>query len=287
MKQKTLFFIIAVILCYSKFIFSAPIKSNNSECHWAGFYLGVNSGYWWAQNNKVATTGSPGFVNQTFALGASNIANALAQTATNTFSFHSDGLIGGGQVGYNYPYTKEVLLGLDIDFEGLSHSNNTHSLQKTVNLIDFDENYLGSLVVKEKINYLGTVRARLGYLYVPAFLVYVTGGFAYGHVTLDTAWSVQESLGPTVFPGIIAQNNVSKVRFGWTAGVGVEWLFKSNWSAKIEYAYYDLNDLNAPVTLAQINSSLSPSVPWGNAEANTKLSISTGTIRAGINYHFS
>ena len=32
----------------------------------------------------------------------------------------------------------------------------------------------------------------------------------------------------------------SSTLIGWTAGVGVEWLFWSRWSAKIEYRYYDL-----------------------------------------------
>lgn len=287
MKNIALFLIVAATLCYSNFIFSARIETINPGCNWTGFYLGGNSGYWWVQNNKVVTTGSTSFINQTFALGASNIANALAQIATNNFSLHSNGFIGGGQVGYNYQYSKEVLLGLDIDFDGLTNSNNTHALQKVVNLVDFDENYVGSLTVKQRINYLGTVRARLGYLYDPTFLVYVAGGFAYGNVTLDTAWSAQESLGPTVFPAVATQNNLSKTLSGWTAGVGVEWLFKPNWSARIEYTYYYLNDLNAPVTLAQINASSSPSMRWGNAAANTNLSVSTETIRVGINYHFS
>jgi outer membrane immunogenic protein len=70
-------------------------------------------------------------------------------------------------------------------------------------------------------------------------------------------------------------------------GAGVEWLFKPHWSTKLEYTYYSLSNVSAPVTLAQINESVSPPLLWGSAAANTVLSESVGTIRVGINYHFS
>ena len=159
-------------------------------------------------------------------------------------------------------------------------------MQKTVNLVGFPESYAGSLAIKQKINYLGTVRTRLGYLVYPTFLVYGTGGFAYGNITLDTAWTAQESLGTAVFPPIITQNNINKTPTGWTAGGGIEWLFKPNWSAMLEYTYYSLNDVNVPATLAQSNESISPPALWGSATANTGLSLSAWTIRLGINYHF-
>lgn len=131
------------------------------------------------------------------------------------------------------------------------------------------------------------MRARLGYLPCPAFLVYATGGLAYGNVALDTTWSAQESLGPSVFPAITAEGNASKTLTGWTVGGGIEWLFKPNWSASLEYTYYNLSGLNASANLAQINESTSPQALWGSVTAKTALSLSIGTIRVGANYHFS
>lgn len=286
MKKIALSLISAVTFCYSNFIFSGSMETINPKSNWTGFYLGGNAGYWGSQTNKVTSAGSTSFINQTFVLGASNIANALAQMANTNSSLHSHGFIGGGQVGYNYVTCKGVLLGLDIDLDGLTNSNNTSTLQKTVNLVDFDEYYSGSLAIKQRINYLGTVRARLGYLGYPTFLVYATGGFAYGNVTLNTTWTAQESLGPIVFPAIASENNLNKTLIGWTAGGGIEWLFKRKWSAMLEYTYYSLNNFNVLTTLAQINGSVSPSVLWGSATAHTVLSPSVWSIRVGINYHF-
>lgn len=288
MKKFALALISTVTLCYSNLLFSASMQTIEKASNWTGFYLGANAGYWKSQSNDMTTTGSVNFVNQTFVSGASDIANALAQMATNNFSLHPDGFIGGGQVGYNYQFNKGILLGFNVDLDGSTNSNNTYNLQKTVNLVDFDESYAGSLSVKQKINYLGTVRARLGYLFCPTFLLYATGGFAYGNVTLDAAWAAQESLGSAVFPGIATQNNVSKTLTGWTAGGGVEWLFKPSWSASLEYTYYNLNGSNVRANLAQMNESTSPPALWGSASASTVLSsLAVGTIRLGINYHFS
>lgn len=286
MKKLVLSLIVVVVLCYSEFIFSASIKTINQEPNWAGFYLGGYAGYWDSQTNHATSSGSVTFINQTYEPGASNIANALAQMATNKSSLNSYGFIGGGQAGYNYEFSKQFLLGFNIDFDGLTNSKNKITLQKTVNLVDYDENYAGSLAIKQRMNYLGTVRARLGYVYHPTFLVYATGGFAYSNVTLDTAWTAQESLGSAVFPAISTQNNSNNTLTGWTAGAGIEWLFKPNWSAMLEYTYYSFNNFNVPATLAQINGSVTPSVLWGSATANTALSLSIWNIRVGLNYHF-
>lgn len=266
--------------------FSANANTLNQSPNWSGFYLGANAGYWDSQTNHVKSHGSILYINPTYGIGASNIANALAQLATQSSSLNSDGLIAGIQAGYNYELSREILLGLHIDFDGLTNSQNTTTLHNTVNLVDYDENYVGSLAIKEKINYLSTLRARFGYLYCPTFLVYATGGFAYGNVKLDTTWTVQESLGPAVFPTIRTQHNVNNTLTGWTAGAGIEWFFKPNWSSMLEYSYYSLNNLHAPVTLAQTNNSISPPALWGSATANTTLSLSTWNIRVGLNYHF-
>lgn len=284
MKKYILPLIAVATFCYSNSAVSSQ-RINN----WTGFYLGANAGYWKSQTDDLTTTGSVSFINPTFPSGSGNIANALAQFATNSFSLHPDGFIGGGQAGYNYQFSRGILLGLNTDFAGLSNANNTYNLQKSVNLTDFDESYTGSLSVKQKINYLGTVRGRLGYVFCPTFLVYVTGGFAYGNVTLDTSWTAQESLGAEVFPSIATKSNVSKTLAGWTAGAGIEWLFRPNWGASLEYTFYALNGrLSASTSLAQTNASLSPAVLWGSAAVKTALSsLEVGTIRLGVNYHFA
>jgi outer membrane immunogenic protein len=59
----------------------------------------------------------------------------------------------------------------------------------------------------------------------------------------------------------------SHTNAGWTAGVGAEFGFAQNWSAKIEYLYVDLARDNFTIT-------------------GVSNSYRFGLVRAGVNYHF-
>jgi outer membrane immunogenic protein len=76
----------------------------------------------------------------------------------------------------------------------------------------------------------------------------------------------------------------SDTRVGWTVGGGLEWLFLPNWSAKVEYLYYDLGSVSTNFLLPQHD----------NASGNNALSVGQTTtrfdghiVRAGVNYHFN
>jgi outer membrane immunogenic protein len=70
----------------------------------------------------------------------------------------------------------------------------------------------------------------------------------------------------------------SVTRPGWTVGGGVEWAFWNNWSAKVEYDFYNFNmrNLAFPGTIADV-----PEVVPG---IDIKESIST--VKFGVNYRF-
>src|SRR5690606_16838511 len=65
---------------------------------------------------------------------------------------------------------------------------------------------------------------RVGYASGPG-LFYVKGG---------GAWADEDHLART--PGVF---RASETRSGWTVGLGYEYDFGSNWSAKLEYSYID------------------------------------------------
>jgi outer membrane immunogenic protein len=94
------------------------------------------------------------------------------------------------------------------------------------------------------------VRGRAGYLFINNFLVYATGGLAFGELRAET-FGLSET----------------HTNAGWTAGVGAEFLFAPQWSAKVEYLYVDLANSNFTVTGASNGYRF-------------------GVLRAGINYHF-
>jgi outer membrane immunogenic protein len=154
---------------------------------WTGFYIGANLGYGWADASvEGIDTGS------------------------------LDGVIGGGQLGYNWQ-VGQFVIGVEGDFQG-SDQKRTDS-----------GSVLGiGVTVDQKIPWFATLRGRLGYAPGP-WLFYVTGG---------AAWTNYEVTGTAL--GISASESTTKS--AWTVGGGVEWMFLPKWSAKLEYLYIDTGD---------------------------------------------
>jgi len=120
---------------------------------------------------------------------------------------------GGLQVGGDYQLAPNWVVGIEGQYSWLSGSAQTARFS-TFNLTR-DRNALGSIT------------GRLGYASGPT-LLYVKGGYAYQ----DTTYGVASLAGPL---GFTLNGNKS----GYTIGAGLEYLFTSNWSTKIEYQYYD------------------------------------------------
>jgi outer membrane immunogenic protein len=112
-------------------------------------------------------------------------------------------------------------------------------------------------------------------LATPTFLLYGTGGLAYGHVastTLNSFTSTTDAYAASI----------STTRAGWTAGAGAEWMFAPNWSAKAEYLYIDLGTISytVPCTTA-VCTGLAPPPSY-----QTDLRVRDNIVRVGVNYHF-
>lgn len=152
---------------------------------WTGFYAGVNLGGAWANRSSDGIT----------------------------IGDDTGGVIGGGQLGYNWQ-TGAWLLGIEGDFQG-SSQRRTHSFIDTAG---------ATFETEGKIPWFATLRGRLGYVSGP-WLLYATGGGAW----VNFKASVTDAAGVTV--------SDDTTRSGWTVGGGVEWMFIPQWSAKVEYLY--------------------------------------------------
>jgi outer membrane immunogenic protein len=149
-----------------------------SYYNWSGFYAGVNAGYEWAH-----VTGS---------------------------SVDPAGIVGGGQVGYNWQ-SGQFVLGGETDIQA-SAADDTFAPYKFSN------------------PWFGTLRGRAGFA-MNNILFYGTVGLAYGELSGQLN-SLQEN----------------KTLVGWTGGVGMEVGFNPHWSAKAEYLYMDLGDRSYTIT---------------------------------------
>jgi outer membrane immunogenic protein len=188
--------------------------------NWTGFYVGANAGYGW---------GGPGvsFDTPTF-LPAGATPASLASDP--------HGFLGGFQAGYNYQWDRMVLgLETDLDYASIRSS-------QTVSLVPIN---IYTTSAEQKLNWLGTARARLGFLPSDRLLMYATGGLAYGRGTASSSNSVTLG-GPPACAFFLGcgTGSTSGWLVGWTAGAGLEWAFTDRWAAKGEYLYYDIGSLS-------------------------------------------
>ncbi len=135
----------------------------------------------------------------------------------------------------------------------------------------------------QKIDWLGTLRGRLGWLPVNQLLIYATGGLAYGHV--ETGVSFSGNIPITGFPisGSTALFQ-SNILVGWTVGGGLEWMFAPRWSVKAEYLYYDLGKVTLNQTLASVQSGVIGF--FANANVQSIAHYNGNIARLGVNYKF-
>jgi outer membrane immunogenic protein len=148
------------------------------------------------------------------------------------------GFIGGGQVGYNYQINPRWVVGLEAEISGSGIKNNLATI--------------GPFTVNFNWNTLTTLTSRFGYAF-DNWLVYGKVGGAWADVSV--------SVSPPVFGG-----SAGGTASGWVVGVGTEYAFRNNWSAKIEYNHLDFgSDGGTFIT--------------GNT-------VTVDTVKAGVNYRF-
>lgn len=196
---------------------AAPVVA--SDTSWDGFYLGANVGYGWAEAE------SDGF-------------------GPTTDTIDLDGFTVGGQIGYNFTLSGNVVLGLEGDL-------NWTNLEGSVAFPD-DGNYEAN----ETIDWTGAVTGKIG-LALDSVMPYFLGGVAFAHNTLsyyDNDLDAQIS-------------EESQTHIGYTVGLGLAAKVSDSVSVFGEYRFSD----------------------YGSKEYGTDtgdVSLTSNTIRAGVNFHF-
>ncbi len=287
----------------------APFEPPPPLPTWTGFYTGVNVGGTISESDAVNVVSGPlwaapfGYQPDAppfFAAASATGASGWIPTGSN------GGIIGGGQFGYNYQFGAGGLggawiVGLETDFQGMGSSGAGHAgtgfpLNGNILFVNQDgvaDGLATSLYATKSLDYLGTLRGRVGALVTPALLVYATGGLAYGGVSTSTSIA-QFNDDINNFGGLAllsaqayGAGSYSSTRVGWTAGAGLEWMFWPNWSAKVEYLYYDLGSVAYTLSpLATVAYLPGPTV-FTVAASRATTSFNGNIIRAGVNYHFN
>jgi outer membrane immunogenic protein len=254
---------------------------------WTGFYVGLNAGGTFGNSSGLNTTSGDlfddvagaGFYGPTI-FGATSAASAVSNISSN-----NSGFIGGGQAGYNLQFANAFVAGLEADIQGLAGSSGNGNAFGAATEPASGVPLYTITNASKSLDYLGTVRGRIGLLIAPTFLAYATGGLAYGGANfkanvLQAANDPFGAVGPA-----FGQASFSDTRVGYTAGAGVEWLFAPHWSAKVEYLYYDLGSVAVNTALVGQDQITGAQLYGAGLQSSTRFD--GHIVRAGLNYHFN
>lgn len=215
---------------------AAQSASDSVPYDWAGFYGGVFAGYGSGQSTFTDIDGY-------------NLAGEV-------FTLNPGGGLAGLTLGYNVQHDT-VVFGLEGELGYLGLSGTVGQPDSPV---DSFASVNGGLY--------GTLAARLGFT-VDKALIYAKGGVALtsGQSAFDDICAIAPCGGATL-------STTSGARLGYTVGLGVEYAFSGQWSAKLEYGYlvFGKNTMSGTASTASVFS-------YGH-------DLSAHTIKAGLNYKF-
>jgi outer membrane immunogenic protein len=255
---------------------------------WTGFYAGVNIGYSWGNSD----TG------YTFSNAATGAVAATAASKGNL-----DGVIGGGQLGYNWRSGVWVF-GVETDFQGSGQKGTQAGACAGGSLAQAPATLFSSACapghvgdtapfntaafpvlssISQKLEWFGTLRGRVGYTFTPTWVGYATGGLAYGNIETTNTISGTNITGPqgtntVILTSVLASSRNSATQAGWTLGAGLEGILSGRWSGKIEYIYMDLGHVSGSFVTPIISTSGALLV------ASYRSHITDHILRVGFNY---
>ena len=208
---------------------AAPPPMVAQVYNWTGLYVGVNGGWGWGQQDPL-TPLSNRFDRSSFDINGGMVGGTF-----------------GAQIQQGY-----IVLGFEGDLDWANITGNGIS---TPTIAGIAQPF--TLNIASNIRAVGTVRARAG-VAMNNWLFYATGGAAF---VKSSANGTSIAGVPCGTLGFLPNCSASEWRPGLAAGLGTEWAFTQNWTAKLEYLY-----------IAVVGSG-----------ANTD---HINTVRAGINYRF-
>jgi outer membrane immunogenic protein len=246
--------------------------------NWTGCYLGAQFGGAFANNQLNGQLSTPIPIS-----GAGNLITDVANNAGAT------AVTLGGQAGCDLQVARNWVIGLQGD--GVwTHLSGSQGITASAGLPNAGSATMTATALTQA-NILATATGRLGYAVnydSIAGLFYLKGGAAFVNyntynISGNTAATVcatipVPSTGCTTFSGPFNQpfnfNAPSANQWGWTIGLGTEWVIAGNWSVFGEWDY--LNFGNHSVTLTDPNA--------GSSSLTVKQTINE--VKLGINYRF-
>jgi outer membrane immunogenic protein len=191
---------------------------------WTGWYIGGNAGYGWGESTNPA-------------ISSNLVVEGVAVSGLVFPSLSPKGFVGGGQIGYDWQVNPSWVVGLVADFQGADIKASSTNSGDLVTRAALPVRFTVAESLSEKLDFLGTVRGRLGYA-AGNWLFYGSGGVAYGDVRSTVDFTVSTASNANNIEAIPGSH--TETRGGWAAGGGVNYALTPNWIVGADYLHYDL-----------------------------------------------
>jgi outer membrane immunogenic protein len=243
---------------------------------WTGCFVGGQVGWGW-QRNKISQTN---FFTDSSAGTLFTFRNAADGNVNST------GGVFGGQVGCDYQFAGGFVVGVQGTFLGSDINtlaqDPLNGARQTVTPAGgpFTPGVFGGGSIGVRTRYIESVTGRLGWTgWSPQTMFYVRGGGAWVDTQLDMRSSTIAGAFKTFPAAAIFDTKYS----GWTVGGGFEWMIFNNWSAFVEYNFYDFKSQG----LAAVGGT--PGVHLGSNIFGATLAsdVTISTVTVGVNYRFN
>lgn len=196
---------------------------------WTGLYVGGTGGFAWG-NPTTATSNN----NDTTAF------NTSVFVPLNPAEYHAKttGWTVGALAGINHQPSNRLVVGVEGDF---SWADVDGAIRKTAICAGYaGGNPNCTYAQRQKLQWLATLRGRLGFSVIPDTVIYGTAGLAAGRV------SFSHSLHTAGFAGTFdAAATGVETKAGWVIGTGIESWLAPNWIVRLEYLHYDLGTISS------------------------------------------
>ena len=211
-------------------VLAAAAPAAAQESLWNGWYLGLNAGGSWGDNdlNGKVETGR-GVVT----IPPADI--ALINANTSNHRSNKTGFTGGVEGGYNWVSTSNWLFGIETEWVALStNSRNSHVFTSAISQPIFPPPPPTTYTINQRADtdWMVDIRPRLGYASGP-WLFFGSAGVAFADVKSRLEFSDTRNAADAF------ATEKSSTRTGWIAGVGAAYAFNQNWSMKAEWLYAD------------------------------------------------
>jgi outer membrane immunogenic protein len=236
---------------------------------WAGGYFGSFIGFGWG-NVLDATTLTSKFDHYIYNPYSSS--SSLADTDASS-------MIAGSVFGYNWQSGRFVY-GIEADITRTDISADSGSTKATV-VSGYGSAFAGGDAMTS-IDWYGTLRARGGVILNERWMVYATGGLAYGKVDLHGGVGLGGSTGPGQPYSLLSGFHGSSIKAGWVVGAGIEWQHPFDLplirgaTVSLAYQYVDLGSVSTTQVV-----SITGSDGTASAILNAKADAAFHVVRVG------